>query len=133
MKQRRQLLTALTLCFSSYMILLFTVFYSMVSAAQLQDPTRPPDFRQSLDRPLQQTPDKGWTLSSILISPQRRVAIINGSSVMVGDAVGSGKVLSINASEVIIEQGVAKITLTLLPKTFQTQIQKRFKSSDGGR
>lgn len=131
MKQQRQILTALTLCFSSYIMLLIVAFYSMASVAQLDDPTRPADFRSVKQRPVQQVDNEVWVLSSILISPQRRIAIINGSSVRVGDTLGDVKVVKIDTTAVVIKRGNENITLSLLPKTFETQIQRRERTTGG--
>ena len=57
-----------------------------VSAAfceALEDPTRPPAFAitpSDADQPK----TTSWTLQSILIGPQRRVAVVNGATVTVG-------------------------------------------------
>ena len=124
MKQRNRIFAVLSVCFSSYLVLLFTVFYSIVSTAQLQDPTRPPDYQVVAKQQKTTQPDN-WILSSILISPKRRVAIINGSAVQVGDMVGEVKVISIKPTEVLIQQGNKHIALTLIPTTFMTRIEKR--------
>ena len=132
MKQRNRIFAVLSVCFSSYVVLLLTVFYSIVSSAQLQDPTRPPDY-QSVATQNKVPVSNGWILSSILISPERRVAIINGTAVQVGDMVGDIRVISIDTAEVLIQQGNKQIALTLIPETFRTRIEKRPAKSVGGR
>ena len=132
MKQRNRLFAILSFCFSSYVLVLFTVFYSIVSSAQLQDPTRPPDYSTVSAQKEAVDATTAWTLSSILISPERRVAIINGSAVQVGDSVGDVKVISIDSAEVLILQGNKQIALTLIPETFRTRIEKRAVESHGG-
>lgn len=55
-------------------------------AAGLPDPTRP-NFDAG--------PRPGYRLGSILVSPVRRTAVINGHDVSVGDLVGHARVVSI--------------------------------------
>ncbi|HXA47765.1 MAG TPA: MSHA biogenesis protein MshK [Burkholderiaceae bacterium] len=84
-----------------------------VMAEELRDPTRPPVG-------IGQTPaDAGVPaepeLQSILISPSRRIAIISGKTVQVGDKFGDARVAAINSSEVVLKTGKNLRVLKLYP------------------
>jgi len=82
-------------------------------ALALHDPTRPTDpARYFGENGMSSRP---WTLHSILHSPDRRIAIINGQRVQEGDRVGSAKVLRIGNSHVLLQTGGHRLTLRLLP------------------
>ena len=88
--------------------------------AQLDDPTRPPDFATTLTPDDATEADVGWELSSILVSPQRSVAIINGTTVQVGETLAGAKVLEINLSGVVIRHRDEVISLKLLSTSVKT-------------
>lgn len=85
-----------------------------VDAASLPDPTRPP---QRFIAPAASSPvvTDSWQLGSILIAPQRRVAVINGRPLSVGDKVGGAKVVAIEPGQVRLKRGSRVIMLDLLP------------------
>jgi len=86
----------------------------------LNDPTQPTDpalfFGTGQDRS-----GKGWLLQSILSSPERRIAIINGSRVREGDRIGSARVVRINDSHVLLNTGSRTVTLHLLPQSIKVR------------
>lgn len=86
-------------------------------ANALQDPTKPTDasayFGDSAIQP------GGWALQSILSSPKRRIAIINGTSVREGDRIGAARVIHIRDTQVILQTGGRDLTLHLLPETIK--------------
>ena len=70
--------------------------------AELGDPTRPPDVSTvAVESP--ESGDAPFRVSTILIAPGRKVAIVNGSRVEVGDKVGGATVSEINAQAVLLE------------------------------
>lgn len=73
------------------------------------DPTRPLD---STAQRSAATPN-ALTLNSILLSEQRRVAVINGVTAQVGDRIANAKVVAIHADRVVIEIGGQRRELTL--------------------
>ncbi len=85
------------------------------SAASLSDPTRPP---QRFIAPVVSAPvvPKSWKLGAILIAPQRRVAVINGQPLSVGDQVSGAKVIDIESDRVRLRRGSREFVLDLLPK-----------------
>lgn len=62
----------------------------------------------------------GWRLSSILIAPHRRLAVINGENVGVGDRVGGATVTAILPGAVQLRSAGRVVTITLIPTTIKT-------------
>ena len=86
----------------------------------LKDPTEPTDpdvyFGTALSRS-----NTAWSLQSILSSPQRRIAIINGTRVREGDRIGNARVMRIHDSRVLLNTGDRTLTLQLLPKSIKVR------------
>ena len=81
-------------------------------AEEIPDPMRPPlSFGQAQ---FDETP-AGPVLQSVLISATRRIAIVSGKTVKVGDKVGDAQVLAINENEVILKSGKNRQVLKLFP------------------
>lgn len=80
-------------------------------AQGLQDPTRPPSASPSL----QTTREEPSRLQSVLISPGRKLAVIDGRTVMLGERVGDATVIAIAPARVILQRGGAYQTLELHP------------------
>ena len=97
-------------------VLLMTGDMSIAWASDLIDPTRPPAslgiFRGDdggVDI------DSGPILQSVLISPGRRIAIISGHAVQVGEKVGDATVVKIADDEVTMRSGTKMETLKIFP------------------
>lgn len=92
-------------------------------AAPFNDPTRPPVISE--------TPTAsggtagGPRLESVLIAPDRRVAVINGQQVVVGARIGAGQVVSISETEVVIRAGDRSQTVKLLPDATRSTEKKK--------
>jgi MSHA biogenesis protein MshK len=87
---------------------------SLAHAAPFADPTRPPNA-VSYDGAAAPAPS-GPRLESVLIAPDRRLAVINGQEVRVGGKYGEGQVVRITETEVVIRNGEAMETFKLLPE-----------------
>lgn len=83
--------------------------------AQFDDPTLPPSFSNVVSQ--DEEINTAWVLSSVLVSPKRKVAIINGKSVQVGDVLDGANIQSINATEVKLKHRGEVILLELHPVT----------------
>ncbi len=59
-------------------------------------------------------------VQSILISPQRKVAVVNGREVTVGDRVGDAVVVDIRPYEVILNRNGRESRLRLVPRLDKT-------------
>jgi MSHA biogenesis protein MshK len=73
---------------------------AVAQSGQLTDPTRPPIVGG--ESSVAAAPKRGPTLQSVLISPSRRVAVINGSAVGIGGKVGDATVASISEGAVVL-------------------------------
>jgi len=86
------------------------------SAENLLDPTRPP-AELAASSPSAATADAatGPLLQSVLISSDRKSAIIGGQVVGLGGKYGEARVVKITESEVVLKTGATKETLRLFP------------------
>ncbi|MES2024955.1 MAG: hypothetical protein V4448_05305 [Pseudomonadota bacterium] len=82
------------------------------SAQQLQDPTRPSGVN---DLGGAMSADGGPVLQSVLISSGRRVAVISGQTVKLGEQFGGARVVKIVENEVVLRNGNELQTLKLFP------------------
>lgn len=79
------------------------------TAAGLHDPMRPGGARAVVHH----KPQQSWHLQSILISPRRRIARINGHSVRVGAHIQGATVLAIKPGAVTLRTPKGTYTLKL--------------------
>ena len=84
--------------------------------AALEDPTRPPAQAAAVTTQSPAAAGNGprWTLTSTLVSPSRRTAVINDQVVAVGDRVDGALVADIQVDSVRLRSGGREVTLTLL-------------------
>lgn len=88
--------------------LLASIALSTAALAERRDPLRPADYRPAAGPEAAAAADDAidpgaWTLSSTLVSSQRRVAIINGLAVRTGERVAGARVLGIETNLVRLE------------------------------
>jgi len=81
--------------------------------APFNDPTRPATASDGAGAA--GGSEAGPRVESILIAPDRRVAVINGETVTLGGRIAAGEVVRINESEVVVRGVEGERTLTLLP------------------
>ena len=83
------------------------------AAAPFADPTRPPALldpgRRDAALP------SGPRLESVLIGPDRRIAVVSGQQVSIGSPLGDGRVVRITESEVRISGPRGEQSLKLFP------------------
>jgi MSHA biogenesis protein MshK len=90
------------------------------NAFGLSDPTRPTDpaayfgARKAVSA-------GSWSLQSILLASDRRIAVINGKRVQEGDRIGSARVVRIRDSQVLLDTGGRSLILHLLPETVKVR------------
>lgn len=82
----------------------------MASAEDLRDPTKPPQQRQVSQQLAAIT---RYSLDSILVSDSRRIAVVNGTSLAVGESVGNATVRRIARDRVLLEINGKTHTLVL--------------------
>lgn len=96
------------------LILLLALVAGAAAAQPLGDPTRPfAEGAAAAPRHIEATP--GTRLQSVLISPSRSIAVIDGRAVRLGERVGEATLVSIEPSQVILQRGAAYERLSLLP------------------
>src|SRR3990167_2920289 len=96
------------------LLLLVSLSYLSGAYAQLIDPTRPADYIET-----DSSHFMTWELSAILISPERRAAVINSQPVQVGDQILGETIMAIEPNAVQLEGADGTMTLFLLDKTIQ--------------
>ncbi|MDX1455322.1 MAG: hypothetical protein R3217_07710 [Gammaproteobacteria bacterium] len=91
--------------------------------AAIGDPMRPSSLASdsSADQPRRVS----YRVQSIVVSPERRVAVINGRSLEEGEALGAARVVAIEAYEVIIEVDGQRRRLGLTDTRIKTQAEQR--------
>jgi hypothetical protein len=81
----------------------------------LPDPTRPPSSTpgggESVASGVQ-----GLVLQSVLIAPQRRLAVINGRTLAIGERIDGVTVIDIQPHEVVVKRASGELTLRLVPR-----------------
>lgn len=101
---------------SSVFLMAFSAVYIDAAGQNLADPTRPPVIAEPAPQGAEVvTPVAGPELQSVLISPTRRVAIISGQSVKLGDKFGEARVVKITENEVVLRNGKDVQVLKLFP------------------
>jgi MSHA biogenesis protein MshK len=89
----------------------------LAAAQALRDPTRPPlIFGRTGDGGMMgRSRDAEWVLQSVLLSPERRYAIINGEVLTLGGSVAGAELIAIREGEVTLRAGGALRTVRLFP------------------
>lgn len=81
-------------------------------AAPFADPTRPPGPAEQAGG---DAAGSGPRLESVLISPQRKLAVISGQEVRIGERFGDGRVVRITPTGVAIQSDGRTEVLRLYP------------------
>ena len=102
---------------------------AQVRGQALVDPTRPPNAPVEGDAV--EAPG-GSRLQSILIASNRKLAIINGTTVALGGMVGEAKVVRITETEVTLQKGDETEVLKLYPGVDKQPIKRRTRSVRAG-
>jgi hypothetical protein len=103
--------SAFTACLTIFML---ATLFCMSANAIITDPTKP-----FPDEPKVEAIADNYGLSAILISSDRRLAVVNGKLLQIGDSVDNGKVLAINTNSVVIEAPTGKQELKLFTNTLK--------------
>jgi len=105
---------------SLFVSICFVLGSNIVIAVEQIDPTRPLERRVEV-----QSRSSSLQLNSILISPGRKIAIINGKEVEVNDRVGGARVAEIHTDKVIVYRKSEKIVLKLYRKMLREKITNK--------
>ena len=95
-----------------------------VAAAQvMNDPTRPPVGQAAADPEAAGDAEGGGAvLQSVMISPTRKAAIINGAMVKLGEKYGDAVLVKVAENEVVLKSGDASQVLKLYPGVEKREI-----------
>jgi len=102
-----------------YSILFSLVFLNVCLAeTPLVDPTMPADYRAkhsvSADVIVPDNPESPvWVLNTTLIDPYRKIAIINGQQLLIGDEINGAEVVKISHQSVKLRYQDELITIDL--------------------
>jgi MSHA biogenesis protein MshK len=103
-------------------LLLMVIFMAAASTAfaqALRDPTRPPIASK---RDITEAPEQsGWILQSVLISPERRYAIINGEIVPLGGSVAGAELIAVAAERVTLRTPEGLRIVQLFPNVIRLE------------
>ena len=85
-------------------------------AISKEDPFRPPWYKKTKSLANTVTKQKTWYVNQILISGERRIAVVNNIAVKIGDKVSGAQVIDITPSYVALKYNnkVAKYPLMLV-------------------
>jgi len=101
------------------------VAVSCASLAQaLTDPTRPPTEPLPSDAAAAPADASKPRLQTILISPTRKLAVIDGQTVALGQRFGDARLVSISETAVVLKRGDRAETLRLLPGELEKSAHK---------
>ena len=89
----------------------------LAAAQVLRDPTRPPVVFGKVGDGALASRSRGaeWVLQSVLLSPERRYAIINGEVLSLGGSVAGAELIAIREGEVTLRAGGVLRTVRLFP------------------
>ena len=85
-------------------------------AELLPDPTRPATFGAA---PRAAAKAPSYSVSSVVIGSDRRLAVVNGKTVSEGDRVDGARVVAVLAGGVRLQRGGREFTVELLPRRFK--------------
>lgn len=96
-------------------MLITGIFGCLNVAYPLIDPTSP----EKLESPTAAASTNSWDLTGIIVSRQRRLAILRGEFVQVGTVLQGGKVIAIEPQYVEIDTGESRIKIYLIDKNIK--------------
>ncbi len=91
--------------------------------AEIGDPMRPSYLSTSSSTSVNRAPS--WRVESIVVSPDRRIAVINGQSLAVGDRIQGARVMAIDAYAVTLDIDGKRRQLTLTDARIKTQAERK--------
>lgn len=86
---------------------------STLAADEIGDPTRPSHI--AVESRSAEPRERSWVVESIIVSPNRKLATINGRAVGINDWVGGARVIEILPYEVRLEYKGESRSISLIP------------------
>lgn len=96
---------------------------SFAGEAEIGDPMRPSYLADTSSKATRSAPS--WRVESIVVSPDRRIAVINGQSLAVGDRIRGARVIAIDAYAVTLDIDGKRRQLTLTDARIKTQAERK--------
>ena len=96
-------------------ILILCVFLSSNAVYAIKDPTKPPDKVLEKIR-MKSCDNKFYDLNAIIISKSRKIAVINGKTLSIGESIDGSQVIEIEKSSVYLKKGSSVTVLSMIPK-----------------
>ena len=91
---------------------------ALAEGGSLGDPTRPTALNEVVSTKVGDSGPR-WRLQSTRVSAERRVAVINGKTLRVGDVVDGATLVDIRSNGVSLHFGRGRVELPLVPQTAQ--------------
>lgn len=101
----------------SFIAVLLFFFILQIAYAALRDPTRPADYLQKKEGVTTQT----LQLNAVLISADRKIAVINGQYLGIGGEIAGNHVVDIQSDAVQLDGPSGRITLLLFGKSIKRE------------
>ena len=95
---------------------------AVASPQVVNDPTRPPGGFAASDPEVTGDAGGGLVLQSVMISPSRKAAIINGEMVRLGQKYGDAVLIKVAENEVVLKSGEGSQVLKLYPGVEKREI-----------
>lgn len=96
------------------------VAVALAAEGDIKDPMQPTWLRgDSTATETQRAPRQRFSVDTIVVSPERRVAIINGRSVGVGEWISGARVTKIDPDRVTLELDGVRFTIALAITDFK--------------
>ena len=95
---------------------------AVASPQVVNDPTRPPGGFAASDPEVTGDAGGGLVLQSVMISPSRKAAIINGEMVRLGQKYGDAVLIKVAENEVVLKSGDATQVLKMYPGVEKKEI-----------
>lgn len=97
-------------------VLIAVIVLSPIMAHAFSDPTQPADFVRARSSRAAPNDPPAPVLQSTLVSPERRLAVISGKRLRIGDRFNGAVITEISQYQVRMKKGGRVTTLRLLPQ-----------------
>ena len=100
---------------------------------ELAYPTRPPSPAAAATGAAAEAPPQGPRLESVLLSPGRKLAVMDGTVVALGGKFGQAMLVRITESQVVLKSGDETQVLKLYPAVEKTAVARPRVREQGGK
>ncbi len=100
------------------------LFFSTGSAVAYKDPTEPSHFSESAPASTETEAVTQFVLDAVLISDEERLAVINNTTLKIGQSIGDNKVTAIDTYSVTLRGSTGEIVLHLFGQPIKKEPSK---------